>query len=113
MKGGESQLVIEAGGIFPTTPKIFESKAQQHLFKGGEQVHIPLPYLPEQQKQKYGLWFDLRDYWIDNKQSHYLIMNIQGDIIEEGIVPKNQIVKLDNLESNEELSIHLYNKDQI
>jgi type VI secretion system secreted protein VgrG len=46
LKGGESQLVIEAGGIFPTTPKLFESKAQQHLFKGGQKISSQLPILP-------------------------------------------------------------------
>jgi type VI secretion system secreted protein VgrG len=46
LKGGESQLVIEAGGIFPTTPKLFESKAQQHLFKSGGKANFVLPHLP-------------------------------------------------------------------
>ena len=46
LKGGESQLVIEAGGIFPTTPKLFESKAQQHLFKGGVEVGVNIQGLP-------------------------------------------------------------------
>ncbi|OTG88318.1 type VI secretion system protein [Acinetobacter sp. ANC 4558] len=47
LKGGESQLVIEGGGIFPTTAKLFESKAGQHVFKGGEKVAMSINALPQ------------------------------------------------------------------
>ena len=33
--------MINGSGIFPITGGLFESKAQQHVFKGGEKVEIP------------------------------------------------------------------------
>ena len=43
---GGSKIEISSAGIFPTTAGKFESKAGQHLFKGGGKVNFNVPYLP-------------------------------------------------------------------
>jgi len=61
LTAGGSQVRITGSGIFMTTGGKFEVKAGQHKFMGGGSVNSSLPYLPEQGKQKYGVWFDVMD----------------------------------------------------
>lgn len=46
MAGG-SQIIINKDGIKIITPRKFEAKAGQHIFKGGAKVQTELPFLPE------------------------------------------------------------------
>ena len=104
-----SKLEMSSAGIFPITGGKFEVKAGQHVFKGGEQVNIPLPYLPENQKQKYGLWFDVMDKQGKKlpKGTEYIVFDENNKEVKRGKLDKTGLVKLDTEESNKQYKIHV------
>ncbi|TCM67548.1 Rhs element Vgr protein [Acinetobacter calcoaceticus] len=45
-KAAGSELKLNSSGVFSTTNRVFESKAGQHVFLGGEKISPVLPILP-------------------------------------------------------------------
>ncbi|QHH96491.1 type VI secretion system Vgr family protein [Acinetobacter dispersus] len=106
---GSSQIKLNGSGIFPITGGKFEVKAGQHLFMGGSRINCPLPYLPENEKQKYGLWFDVMDKQ-GNKLAHgteYIIFDEAEKEIARGKLDRTGLVKLETNEPNKQYKIHV------
>ncbi|NUG52589.1 DUF2345 domain-containing protein, partial [Acinetobacter lactucae] len=108
LTAGGSQVKITGSGIFMTTSGKFEVKAGQHLFMGGGSVNSSLPYLPEQGKQKYGLWFDVMDKQGNKLKpgTEYIIFDENDKEIERGKLDRTGLVKLETEEPNKQYKIH-------
>ncbi|WP_445406864.1 type VI secretion system Vgr family protein [Acinetobacter seifertii] len=109
LTAGGSQVRITGSGIFMTTGGKFEVKAGQHKFMGGGSVNSSLPYLPEQGKQKYGVWFDVMDKQ-GNKlkpDTGYIIFDENDKEIERGKLDRTGLVKLETEEPNKQYKIHV------
>ena len=91
LTAGGSQVRITGSGIFMTTGGKFEVKAGQHKFMGGGSVNSSLPYLPEQGKQKYGVWFDVMDKQGNKLKpgTGYIIFDENDKEIERGKLDRN------------------------
>jgi len=111
LTAGGSQVKITGSGIFMTTGGKFEVKAGQHLFMGGGSVNSSLPYLPEQGKQKYGLWFDVMDKQGNKLKpgTEYIIFDEHDKEIERGKLDRTGLVKLETEEPNKQYKIHVVN----
>ncbi len=109
LTAGGSQVKITGSGIFMTTSGKFEVKAGQHLFMGGGSVNSSLPYLPEQGKQKYGLWFDVMDKQGNKLKpgTEYIIFDEHDKEIERGKLDRTGLVKLETEEPNKQYKIHV------
>jgi len=104
-----SQVEISGAGVLPTTAGKFESKAGQHKFLGGASINNPLPYLPEKEKQKYGVWFDVMDHQGKKlaQGTEYIIFDENDKEIERGKLDKTGLVKLETEEPNKQYKIHV------
>ncbi|MDP7794289.1 DUF2345 domain-containing protein, partial [Acinetobacter baumannii] len=111
LTAGGSQVKITGSGIFMTTSGKFEVKAGQHLFMGGGSVNSSLPYLPEQGKQKYGVWFDVMDKQGNKLKpgTEYIIFDEHDKEIERGKLDRTGLVKLETEEPNKQYKIHVVN----
>ncbi|MEN8335199.1 type VI secretion system Vgr family protein [Acinetobacter pittii] len=111
LTAGGSQVKITGSGIFMTTGGKFEVKAGQHLFMGGGSVNSSLPYLPEQGKQKYGVWFDVMDKQGNKLKpgTEYIIFDEHDKEIERGKLDRTGLVKLETEEPNKQYKIHVVN----
>ena len=109
LTAGGSQLKINGSGIFSTTGAKFEVKAGQHLFVGGANVNIPLPFLPDKEKQKYGVWFDVMDHQGKKlaQGTEYIIFDENNKEIKRGKLDKTGLVKLETEEPNKQYKIHV------
>ncbi|NUE94232.1 type VI secretion system tip protein VgrG [Acinetobacter seifertii] len=113
LTAGGSQVRITGSGIFMTTGGKFEVKAGQHLFMGGGSVNSSLPYLPEQGKQKYGVWFDVMDKQGNKLKpgTGYIIFDENDKEIERGKLDRTGLVKLETEEPNKQYKIHVVIND--
>uniref|UniRef100_UPI0013D0088A DUF2345 domain-containing protein n=1 Tax=Acinetobacter pittii TaxID=48296 RepID=UPI0013D0088A len=113
LTAGGSQVKITGSGIFMTTGGKFEVKAGQHLFMGGGSVNSSLPYLPEQGKQKYGVWFDVMDKQGNKLKpgTEYIIFDENDKEIERGKLDRTGLVKLETEEPNKQYKIHVVIND--
>ncbi|MDA3454132.1 MULTISPECIES: type VI secretion system Vgr family protein [Acinetobacter] len=113
LTAGGSQVKITGSGIFMTTSGKFEVKAGQHLFMGGGSVNSSLPYLPEQGKQKYGVWFDVMDKQGNKLKpgTEYIIFDEHDKEIERGKLDRTGLVKLETEEPNKQYKIHVVIND--
>ncbi|QWZ60907.1 type VI secretion system tip protein VgrG [Acinetobacter pittii] len=113
LTAGGSQVKITGSGIFMTTGGKFEVKAGQHLFMGGGSVNSSLPYLPEQGKQKYGVWFDVMDKQGNKLKpgTGYIIFDENDKEIERGKLDRTGLVKLETEEPNKQYKIHVVIND--
>ncbi|QXB44881.1 type VI secretion system Vgr family protein [Acinetobacter seifertii] len=111
LTAGGSQVRITGSGIFMTTGGKFEVKAGQHKFMGGGSVNSSLPYLPEQGKQKYGVWFDVMDKQGNKLKpgTEYIIFDENDKEIERGKLDRTGLVKLETEEPNKQYKIHVVN----
>ncbi|MDC4466099.1 type VI secretion system tip protein VgrG, partial [Acinetobacter baumannii] len=111
LTAGGSQVKITGSGIFMTTSGKFEVKAGQHLFMGGGSVNSSLPYLPEQGKQKYGVWFDVMDKQGNKLKpgTEYIIFDEHDKEVERGKLDRTGLVKLETEEPNKQYKIHVVN----
>ncbi|WP_410568533.1 type VI secretion system Vgr family protein [Acinetobacter sp. H1(2024)] len=111
LTAGGSQVRITGSGIFMTTGGKFEVKAGQHLFMGGGSVNSSLPYLPEQGKQKYGVWFDVMDKQGNKLKpgTEYIIFDENDKEIERGKLDRTGLIKLETEEPNKQYKIHVVN----
>ncbi len=109
LTAGGSQVRITGSGIFMTTGGKFEVKAGQHKFMGGGSVNSSLPYLPEQGKQKYGVWFDVMDKQGNKLKpgTGYIIFDENDKEIERGKLDRTGLVKLETEEPNKQYKIHV------
>ncbi|MDY7440112.1 DUF2345 domain-containing protein, partial [Acinetobacter baumannii] len=109
LTAGGSQVKITGSGIFMTTSGKFEVKAGQHVFMGGGSVNSSLPYLPEQGKQKYGVWFDVMDKQGNKLKpgTDYIIFDENDKEIERGKLDRTGLVKLETEEPNKQYKIHV------
>ncbi|EHU1903989.1 DUF2345 domain-containing protein, partial [Acinetobacter baumannii] len=109
LTAGGSQVKITGSGIFMTTSGKFEVKAGQHVFMGGGSVNSSLPYLPEQGKQKYGVWFDVMDKQGNKLKpgTGYIIFDENDKEIERGKLDRTGLVKLETEEPNKQYKIHV------
>ena len=106
---GGSQIEISSAGVLPTTSGKFEVKAGQHNFKQGAKVNKPLPFLPEKEKQKYGVWFDVMDHQGKKLASgtEYIIYDETDKEVERGKLDKSGLVRLETEELNKQYKIHV------
>ncbi|MDO7220254.1 type VI secretion system Vgr family protein [Acinetobacter nosocomialis] len=113
LTAGGSQVRITGSGIFMTTGGKFEVKAGQHKFMGGGSVNSSLPYLPEQGKQKYGVWFDVMDKQGNKLKpgTGYIIFDENDKEIERGKLDRTGLVKLETEEPNKQYKIHVVIND--
>ncbi|GAM32840.1 hypothetical protein P23_3377 [Acinetobacter calcoaceticus] len=113
LTAGGSQVKITGSGIFMTTGGKFEVKAGQHKFLGGASVHNPLPYLPEKEKQKYGVWFDVMDHQGKKlaQGTEYIIFDESNKEVERGKLDKTGLVKLETEKPNKQYKIHVVIND--
>ncbi|MZY07711.1 type VI secretion system tip protein VgrG [Acinetobacter pittii] len=113
LTAGGSQVKITGSGIFMTTSGKFEVKAGQHLFMGGGSTNSSLPYLPEQGKQKYGVWFDVMDKQGNKLKpgTGYIIFDENDKEIERGKLDRTGLVKLETEEPNKQYKIHVVIND--
>ncbi|WPP88358.1 type VI secretion system Vgr family protein [Acinetobacter pittii] len=113
LTAGGSQVKITGSGIFMTTGGKFEVKAGQHLFMGGGSANSSLPYLPEQGKQKYGVWFDVMDKQGNKLKpgTGYIIFDENDKEIERGKLDRTGLVKLETEEPNKQYKIHVVIND--
>ncbi|MBN6514890.1 DUF2345 domain-containing protein, partial [Acinetobacter pittii] len=113
LTAGGSQVKITGSGIFMTTSGKFEVKAGQHKFMGGGSVNSSLPYLPEQGKQKYGVWFDVMDKQGNKLKpgTGYIIFDENDKEIERGKLDRTGLVKLETEEPNKQYKIHVVIND--
>ena len=104
-----TQIEISDAGVLPTTPGLFEVKAGQHKFLSGASINNPLPYLPEKEKQKYGVWFDVMDHQGKKlaQGTEYIIFDENDKEIERGKLDKTGLVKLETEEPNKQYKIHV------
>ena len=106
---GGSQIEISSSGVLPTTSGKFEAKAGQHNFVGGGSINVSLPYLPENQVQKYGVWFDVMDK--SGKKlpvgTEYIIFDENRLEVKRGKLDKTGLVKLETEEPNKTYKIHV------
>ncbi|MFH4159885.1 DUF2345 domain-containing protein, partial [Acinetobacter bereziniae] len=104
-----TQIEISDAGVLPTTPGLFEVKAGQHKFLSGASINNPLPYLPEKEKQKYGVWFDVMDHQGKKlaQGTEYIIFDENDKEIERGKFDKTGLVKLETEEPNKRYKIHV------
>ena len=106
---GGSQIEISSSGVLPTTSGKFEAKAGQHNFVGGGSMNVSLPYLPENQVQKYGVWFDVMDK--SGKKlpvgTEYIIFDENRLEVKRGKLDKTGLVKLETEEPNKTYKIHV------
>ncbi len=109
LTAGGSQVRITGSGIFMTTGGKFEVKAGQHKFMGGGSVNSSLPYLPEQGKQKYGVWFDVMDKQGNKLKpgTGHIIFDENDKEIERGKLDRTGLVKLETEEPNKQYKIHV------
>lgn len=113
MAGG-SQIIINKDGITIITPAKFESKAGQHLFKGGENIKIPTIKLPVfGDFNKYNLRYLLKDKDGNNFSNYnYVAFLLNGDIV-EGCTDEKGYTDFFNTIESEEIKFHLYNNEQL
>lgn len=113
MAGG-SQIIINENGITIITPAKFEAKAGQHLFEGGEHVLSALPKLPVLgDKNDYNLRYLLKDKdqnIISNQK--YIAFLPNGESV-EGTTNEHGYTELFKTIQSEDISIHLYNNEQL
>ena len=111
LTAGGSQVRITGSGIFMTTGGKFEVKAGQHVFMGGGSANSSLPYLPEQGKQKYGVWFDVMDKQGNKLKpgTEYIIFDENDKEIERGKLDRTGLIKLETEEPNKQYKIHVVN----
>jgi type VI secretion system secreted protein VgrG len=90
---GGSQLKIDGSGVFPTTSGKFEVKAGQHVFKGGAEISMQVPILPEMDNPY------ILQYLVKNKDNEvlvnkpYLIIDENGNI-QKGITDSKGFMTL-------------------
>ncbi|MDR7015469.1 type VI secretion system Vgr family protein [Acinetobacter sp. 3657] len=114
MVGDSSQLEISGGGIFPTTGGKFECKAGQHLFMGGSSVNLSVPQLPVYgEKNHHNLRYLLKDKEdIPFAHHKYIAFMPNGEKL-EGLTDENGYTQLFNTVRPEDISIHLYNNEEL
>ncbi|MEQ1345236.1 type VI secretion system Vgr family protein [Acinetobacter seifertii] len=112
--GGSSQITLNGSGIFPKTGGKFQVNAGQHLFMGGEQVNNAVPQLPVLgERNQHNLRYLLKDKEGIPFAHHKYIAFLQDGKKLEGITDKNGYTQLINTVRPEEISIHLYNHEEI
>lgn len=113
MAGG-SQIIINKNGITIITPANFEAKAGQHLFKSGEQVVNAVPQLPVLgELNQHNFRYLLKDKEGIPFAHHKYIAFMQNGKQLKGITDENGYTQLINTVRPEEVSIHLYNNEEI
>lgn len=97
MAGG-SQIIINKDGITIITPRKFEAKAGQHIFKGGEQISPKLPVLPDADNPY------ILQYLVKNKDNQplanrpYLVIDEEGSL-QKGMTDNDGFMKLNTTSS--------------
>ncbi|HFP7023495.1 TPA: type VI secretion system Vgr family protein [Acinetobacter baumannii] len=111
---GSSQIKINSSGIFPVTGGKFEVKAGQHLFTSGASVSANTPQLPVLgELNQHNLRYLLKDKeGIPFAHHKYIAFMPNGKKL-EGITDENGYTQLIKTVRPEEISIHLYNNEEI
>lgn len=113
MAGG-SQIIIGKDGIKIITPAKFEAKAGQHKFEGGEKVLSTVPQLPVMgEKNQHNLRYLLKDKENNPFTYHKYIAFLPNGEKVEGLTDEKGYTQLFNTVRPEEISIHLYNNEEI
>lgn len=100
-----SEIKINAEGIFITTPKVFNVKAEMMEFLGGEQVPMPeLPFLPK----LYTLRFHFtNDNNVPYAHTAYTAHNKATGESFKGITDSSGKTQVFYTDSQEDIEIHL------
>ncbi|WP_081405981.1 type VI secretion system Vgr family protein [Acinetobacter sp. TGL-Y2] len=112
---GGSQIEISGAGVLPTTAGKFEVKAGQHNFTSGKQANLTnlnLPLLVDK-SNKYSLKFKLVGDKIATKEKQYIIFDKEFNVVENGLMPKDNQVYLESLEKSEKFYIHVVDDEII
>lgn len=101
MAGG-SQIIINKDGITITTPRKFEAKAGQHIFKAGENIPPKLPILPDAENPY------ILQYLVKNKENQpvanrpYFIINEDGEL-QKGVTDHEGFMTLNTTPSTQNI----------